>query len=182
MANQKNSPLLPNRVYLPIRLKVMVRDWATFCIQPHCSRGGKNSLKNKWGTRKSEDNWRRSAKSYNQTEADPVDEVNKGVNESADITDAEYKRIMADVPLNSFQKEQYRTEMKKRCLRLAKTTVIKFRSISFLLMWFENWSKTFPDRVWGRGLLLPLYELYRPQNTAMADRYKSFAAEQIPGW
>ena len=144
MANQKNSPLLPNRVYLPIRLKVMVRDWATFCIQPHCSRGRKNNFKTS-GNQKIRRQLATIGEVLQSNRGRPVDEVNKGVNESADITDAEYKRIMADVPLNSFQRSSTEQRWKKRCLRLAKTTVIKFRSISFLLMYLKNWSKTFPD-------------------------------------
>ena len=142
---------------------------------------GKNSFKNKWGTRKSEDNWRRSAKSYNQTEADPVDEVNKGVNESADITDAEYKRIMADVPLNSFQKEQYRTEMKKALFALGKDYRDKIQEYKLSVDVLEKLVKDFPGSEFEAEAYYYLFMNYTDlKNTAMADRYKALLLSKYP--
>ncbi|HRG20490.1 MAG TPA: hypothetical protein PLQ57_05645 [Saprospiraceae bacterium] len=142
---------------------------------------GKNSFKNTWGSRKSEDNWRRSNKSYNQADTDPVAEQNAGANESADVTDAEYKRIMADVPLNSFQKEQYRTEMRKALYGLGKDYRDKIQEYQLSIDVLEKLIQDYPGNENEAEVYYYLYLNYTDlNNTAMADKYKALLLSKYP--
>lgn len=142
---------------------------------------GKNSFKNTWGARKSEDNWRRSNKSYTQTDGDPVADQNAGANESVDVTDAEYKRIMADVPLNSFQKEQYRTEMRKALYGLGKDYRDKIQEYQLSVDVLEKLVQEYPGNENEAEVYYYLYLNYTDlNNTAMADKYKALLLSKYP--
>lgn len=142
---------------------------------------GKNSFKNTWGARKSEDNWRRSNKSYTQTDGDPVADQNAGANESVDVTDAEYKRIMADVPLNSFQKEQYRTEMRKALYGLGKDYRDKIQEYQLSVDVLEKLVQEYPGNENEAEVYYYLFLNYTDlNNTAMADKYKALLLSKYP--
>lgn len=83
---------------------------------------GKNAFKTNWGTRKLEDHWRRSNKAYVQNNSDnPITENKEDTTANTEeIADAEFKRIMSDVPLNSFQKEALKNDRKKALYELGK--------------------------------------------------------------
>ena len=152
-----------------------------FAYNPIAVEAGKNSFKNTWGTRKSEDNWRRSNKSYNQTDSDPVTEQKSGDNESVDITDAEYKRVMADVPLNTLQKEQYRTEMKKALFALGKDYRDKIQEYQLSVDILEKLINDYPGSEFEAEAYYYLFMNYTDlKNTAMADRYKALLLSKYP--
>ncbi|MFM2395180.1 MAG: hypothetical protein RLZZ546_3163 [Bacteroidota bacterium] len=147
---------------------------------------GKQAFKNKWGTRKLEDNWRRSSKSYEQNQSgdDPKTENKENEiedNNAGNITDAEYKRIMADVPLSSFQKEQYRGEYKKALFELGKDYRDKIQEYALsaetlekLLSKFPNFDKEVEAAYY---LFLDYTDL---NNSTLANKYKSLLQTKYP--
>ncbi|MBK8701629.1 MAG: hypothetical protein IPN29_19580 [Saprospiraceae bacterium] len=142
---------------------------------------GKNAFKSKWGVRKSEDNWRRSNKTYSQNEADGVVEEKSDINESIDISDAEYKRIMSDVPLNSFQKEQYKNELKKALFELGKDYRDKIQEYQLSADALEKLIKDFPGTENEAEAYYYLFMDYSDlNNTAMADKYKALLMSKYP--
>lgn len=147
---------------------------------------GMQAFKNKWGVRKLEDNWRRSSKSYDQNQTDNTPEIENKDNEQIEdnggnITDVEYKRIMSDVPLSSFQKEQYRGEYKKALFELGKDYRDKIQEYALSAETLEKLLNKFPNFDKEVEAVYYLFLDYTDLNNAtLANKYKSILQTKYP--
>ena len=142
---------------------------------------GKTAFKNTWGSRKLEDNWRRSVKTYNQNSEEDIAEKTKNNEVSEEMSDAEYKRIMADVPLNSFQKEQYKTELKKALFALGKDYRDKIQEYGLSAETLEKLVTQYPGlETEAESFYYLLLDYNDLNNTEMANKYKALLISKYP--
>ena len=138
---------------------------------------GKVSFEKKWGQRKLEDNWRRMSKS-SDTETDLSTIANTNPDEiterEVELSDAEFKRIMSDIPLSSFQKEQLRNDLKKALFELGKDYRTKLQEYALSAETLETFETKFPGTTDEAEAYYFLYLDYRDlANNNLAEKYKS---------
>lgn len=142
---------------------------------------GKNAFKDSWGNRKLEDNWRRSSKSYGSNPDQEKEIVSETKEQSEELNEAEFKRIMADVPLNSFQKEQYKNEYKKALYELGKDYRDKIQEYALSAETLEILNAKFPGFDKEAEVYYYLFLDYNDLNQLeKARNYKNLLVSKYP--
>lgn len=138
---------------------------------------GKASFVKKWGQRKLEDNWRRGNKSFDNgpDQTDPSNKIPEDIsNNEVVLSDADFKRLMSDIPLSSFQKEQLRNDLKKALFELGKDYRIKIQEYALSAASLETFETKFPGTPDEAEAYYFLYLDYRDlNNNNLAEKYKS---------
>jgi tetratricopeptide (TPR) repeat protein len=138
---------------------------------------GKKTFIAKWGQRKLEDNWRRSVKNY-ASNADIIDTTeNKKDNLEQkpiiEISEADYKRVMSDIPFSAFQKEQMRNELKKALFELGKDYRTKLQEYELSANTLETFQTKFPGTPNEAEAYYYLFLDYTDLNkSSLAQKYK----------
>jgi tetratricopeptide (TPR) repeat protein len=142
---------------------------------------GKAGFKTKWGNRKLEDNWRRSNKaSIENNEGNTVAE-NEAPKANEEMADAEFKRIMSDVPLNPFQKEALKGERKTALYQLGKDYRDKLKEYELSANTLELLLEKHPGIEQEAEVYYYLYLDYLDLNNQnMASKYKQLLASKYP--
>ncbi len=144
---------------------------------------GKAKFKKNWGSRKLEDNWRRSSKSYSQNGEENKEELkqNETTNESTELSDAEFKRVMSDVPFNSFQKEQLKNDRKKALYELGKDYRDKLKEYELSAQTLETLLDKYPGIEQEPEVYYYLYLDYLDLGkNDLANKYKQMLASKYP--
>ncbi len=144
---------------------------------------GKNAFKNAWGTRKLEDHWRRSNKAYVQgnQENQTTEKKEEVVEKNEEIADADFKRIMADVPLNSFQKESLKTDRKKALYELGKDYRDKLKEFELSANTLELLLEKHPGIEQEPEVYYYLYLDYLDLNKPeLVSKYRQMLANKYP--
>jgi tetratricopeptide (TPR) repeat protein len=105
---------------------------------------GKGDFRKLWGNRKLEDNWRTSKE--REIILDEVKDEKKVENVvEVDLSEDEYKRLLADVPFTVMQKEKYREEIKKALFDLGKQYRDNLQNYAKSIATLEKLNERFPE-------------------------------------
>lgn len=139
---------------------------------------GQNEFKKKWGTRKLEDNWRRSNKSANNMD-NPDDEE---VVDSTRITDNKTPEFyLQDLPLTDSAMQASNLKILESLLGAAEVYEEKLRDFPAAIKTYEDMNARFPDNVYELESFYRLYKLCElTQNQPRADYYKNQIINQYP--
>ena len=106
---------------------------------------GKSDFRKNWGNRKLEDDWRTS----NETEIviDDVKDEGKKEEDVIDLSESEFKRLLADVPFSPMLKDKYNQELRKAMFDLGKQYRDNLQNYPKSIATLEALNTRFPDHV-----------------------------------
>jgi len=149
---------------------------------------GLAEFKKRWGTRKLEDNWRRSQKSvsdissgaipFQTLEKDPFQQLS--VAENAANLDSLRKKLTESIPLSSNMKLVSDQKIASAMYDIANYYREVSADTAEAVKTFEQLLKRFPENSNKLAVYYNLYRLYRFVNPKRSDEYKNILLNQYP--
>ncbi len=142
---------------------------------------GKVQFEQKWGDRPLEDNWRRSSKEINEgSEIEEQQDIVSNETED-DLSEAEFNRIMRDVPFKVKQKESSNQKIKQALFDLGKLYRDKLNNYKKSIAALEELNERYPNNMFQ---LDAFYYLFLSHNDLgqkdKAEHYKSLILVKFP--
>jgi len=149
---------------------------------------GLADFKKRWGTRKLEDNWRRSQKSVSDISngASPVQILDKdpfqqlSIAENVANLDSLRKKLTESIPLNSNMKLVSDQKIASAMYDIANYYREVSADTAEAVITFEQLLKRFPENSNKLAVYYNLYRLYRFVNPKRSDEYKNILLNQYP--
>jgi len=145
---------------------------------------GRTEFKRRWGSRKAEDNWRRSNKTRvtnTQVTTNPDDQNQQKVDTTAEILD--YKKpefYLRDLPLTDSLMTISNEKIAMAMLNAGKAYSERIEDKVKATEMLEELTKRFPDSELIPEALYTLYRILKDENSTRAESYRQFLLQKYP--